>query len=417
MSQINVLKRLFKRLDGGTRLLPPGRKGGHRNANQLACTLRIAVSIGAALAFLGCDKNQKPAGTPEPKVEGERITMLKDSPALTSLTTESAELRKSVVVRLNGRLVWDDDVTVRVFSPFAGRVAKVLVESGQTLKQGDSLAAIASSDYGQAQTDVRRTATDLLQAERNFNRVHELVDHGAAPQKDLQSAEADFERAKSEKDRTAARLALYSSSVGAIGQLYQLNSPLAGVVVEKNINPGQEVRPDQMLANAPQLYAPLFVVSDPTRLWIQIDATEADLPNLKPGQKFVLTARAFPGRDFSGEIKVVSDSLDPATRTIKVRGTVDNSSRLLKAEMFVNVDLPEVARPGVVVPVGAVFLRGEKHYLYVEETPGVFLRREVNAGPEHKGKVLILDGVTAGQQVVTDGSLLLEQLLQSTKGG
>ena len=89
MSQINVLKRLFKRLDGGTRLLPPGRKGGHRNANQLACTLRIAVSIGAALAFLGCDKNQKPASTPEPKVEGERITMLKDSPALTSLTIRS----------------------------------------------------------------------------------------------------------------------------------------------------------------------------------------------------------------------------------------------------------------------------------------------------------------------------------------
>ena len=381
-----------------------------------AGTWRVAVSLAATLVLLGCNKDQKLDSAPEPKVEGEKILMPKNSPALTSLTTEPAELHKSAVVRLNGRLVWDDDITVRVFSPFGGRVASVLVESGQTIKPGDSLAAIASPDFGQAQTDARRAATDLLQAERNFNRVRELFEHGAAPQKDLQSAEADFERAKSEQERTGARLALYSGSSGAIGQLYQLASPLAGVVVEKNINPGQEVRPDQMLANAPQLFAPLFVVSDPSRLWIQIDANEADLPNLKPGQKFVLTARAFPGREFSGQIKVVSDSLDPTTRTIKVRGSVDNSSRMLKAEMFVNVALPGVEKSGVVVSAGAVFLRGEKHYLYTEENPGEFLRREVTAGPDHEGKVLIIDGLDAGQRVVTDGSLLLEQLLQSATG-
>ncbi len=384
---------------------------------QLICLVRITFALIAMLVFNGCNKAEKVADTQAPKVEGEKIIMPRNSPALPSLATESAESHQGSIVRLNGRLVWDDDVTVRVFSPFVGRVSKVLVESGQSIKQGDSLAAIAAPDYGQVQADARRAVADLLQAERNFNRVRDIFEHGAAPQKDLQSAEADYERAQSEKERTAARLGLYGAPAGAIGQLYQLNSPLAGVVVEKNINPGQEVRPDQMLANAPQLYAPLFVVSDPSRLWIQIDATEADLPGLKPGQNFVLTARAFPGQEFHGQLKVVADSFDSVTRTIKVRGTVDNRSRLLKAEMFVNVDLPGTVRQGVVISSGAVFLRGDKHYVYTEENPGEYLRREINAGPEYRGKVLILGGVNAGQRVVTDGSLLLEHIFQSAKGG
>src|SRR4029077_1181604 len=111
--------------------------------------------------------------------------------------------------------------------------------------------------------------------------------------------------------------------------------PLDGFVVEKSVTPGQEVRPDQMLANMPQYTAPLFVVTDPSRLWIQIDATEVDMAFLRPGCEFTFTSRAFPGQGFTGRVDTVSEFIDPATRTIKVKGSVDNSSRLLKAEMFV----------------------------------------------------------------------------------
>ena len=186
---------------------------------------------------------------------------------------------------------------------------------------------------------------------------------------------------------------------------------LDGVLVEKNVTPGQEVRPDQMLANMPQFTAPLFTITDPSKLWIQIDATEADLPYLRPGREFSFVSRAFPDQTFTGRVDVVSEFIDPSTRTIKVRGSIDNSSHRLKAEMFVNVNVPAPESPGTSVPAKAVFLQGEKHYVFVEQERGQFTRREVQIGVEQNGRVVILAGMQPGQRVVTEGCLLLQQSL------
>jgi membrane fusion protein, heavy metal efflux system len=178
------------------------------------------------------------------------------------------------------------------------------------------------------------------------------------------------------------------------------------------VTPGREVRADQMLGNLPQIAAPLFVITDPARLWIQIDATEVELPFLRPGCDFTFTSRAFPNQTFIGRVDSVSEFIDPQTRTIKVRGTVDNSARMLKAEMFVSVNVPENALAGASVPSKAVFLQGEQHYLFVEEGPGKFTRHEVKIGSEQNGHVLVLAGVQPGERVVTEGCILLQQTLK-----
>ena len=369
-------------------------------------------------ALLSACRSHEGAGEPAgaPQVQGEKVVFPQDSPQVASLVVEPVQVCKGSPIRLNGRLGWDDTVTVRVFTPFAGRITKVLAEVGQTVKPGDPLALMASADYGQAQADARKASTDFVQAERSLSRVKELFEHGAAPQKDLQSAEADFERAQSEKQRTTARMALYGGNANTIGDVFALPSPLGGVVVEKAINPGQEVRPDQMLANAPQLFSPLFVITDPSRLWVQLDATEQDAPRLRPGQAIVLRSRAHPDVTFNGKIEVISAFLDPSTRTIKVRGTVDNANGQLRGEMFVSVELPTDQQPGLDVSPRAVFLKGEKHYVFLEEARGQYARREIKIGPEHEGRVLVLDGIEPGQRVVTNGCLLLEEVLQSGRG-
>jgi len=363
-----------------------------------------------------CHSGTQTAQTPQPRIEGGKVALLEGSPQMASVLAETAQPCERSISHFNGRLVWDDDVTVRIFTPFAGRVIKIPAEAGQAVTANEPLAMIASPDYGQAQADARKAASDFVLAQRTFNRVRELFEHGAAPQKDLNSAEADLARALSEVQRTAARLAFYGGNTNSIDQVYQLKSPLAGIVVEKNINPGQEVRPDQMLANAPQFFSPLFVITDPTRLWIQLDMAEQDLPHLKAGQTIAVHAHAFPTQTFSGKIVVVSDFLDPATRTIKVRGVVENPERLLKAEMFVNVDLLGDGQSGMDISLKAVFLKGEKHYVFLEEGRGQFARREIKVGPEHEGKILVLDGIQPGQRVVTDGCLLLEQMLHAAEG-
>jgi cobalt-zinc-cadmium efflux system membrane fusion protein len=311
--------------------------------------------------------------------------------------------------------VWDEDVTARVFTPFTGRIRKITAEIGKEVKQGDVLAEIASPDYGQVQADYRNASSAFRLAERNLGRTRELFDHGAAAQKDLHAVEAEFGRAQSELQRTTARLALYGGPGDEVDQSFQLKSPVAGVVVEKAVNPGQEVRADAILANSQQYFSPLFVVTDPTRLWVQLDATELDVASLAIAQEIRVQAGSSAGQTFKGKIEMISGFVDPATRTIKVRATVLNPQRLLKAEMFVKVAVPSVSGmvSGADVADKAVFFEEDKRYAFVESKPGRYERREVEVGPEHDGRIVVTHGVAPGERVVTEGCLLLNHVIET----
>jgi cobalt-zinc-cadmium efflux system membrane fusion protein len=364
------------------------------------------------ILLTGCSPAKNEAEVPEAKADGDAVIVATNSPQLAALTIEPVDAEQATFVPLTGRLVWDESATVRVFTPFAGIVRSLFVDVNEPVRKGMPLAEIQSPDFGQAQSDVRKAASDLRRADQNLTRLRDLFEHGAAPRKDLESAEADYASAQAEKDRAEARLAIYGMTATSTNQDFLLPSPLTGILVERSVTPGQEVRPDQMLANMPQFTAPLFVVTDPTHLWIQIDATELDLPHLRPGRELTFNSRAFPGQTFTGRVDTVSEFIDPSTRTIKVRGSVDNARRVLKAEMFVSVTLPDGKVPGASVPAKAVFLKGDKHYVFIEEQPGRFARREVQIGPEQNGRVLILGGAQLGQRVVTDGCTLLQQILK-----
>jgi cobalt-zinc-cadmium efflux system membrane fusion protein len=383
--------------------------------------LRVAAVVLAGLASLagmaglaGCRPERRAADPPGPQIAGERIVYRENAVELASLSTAVAEAAPVGTVRTTGRLAWDEDRTARVFPPIGGRVRKLLADLAQRVERGAPLAAIESSDFGQAQADAHRAATDLAVAERTLERVRDLYEHSAAPRKDLEAAQADRDRAKVESERTAARLALLggAGSAGGAGgargvdQHFVLRSPIAGVVVDRAINPGLEVRTDGQ--------APLFVISDPSRLWVYLDVVEQDLASVRSGLPFTLRCNAYPQRSFGGRVEVVGDTLDPATRTVKARGSVDNPNRLLKAEMYVEVEVADPARrPALEVPSAAVVAEGKQRYVFVEEGRGRFARRAVTADGERGGKTVIQAGLEAGQRVVVDGSLLLESLLAS----
>ncbi|MEI7731578.1 MAG: efflux RND transporter periplasmic adaptor subunit [Verrucomicrobiota bacterium] len=363
----------------------------------------------------GCQPPSQPEPASAVKRDGEQILIKSDSPQLGSLTVEAVEPRTNSVQHLTGRIVWNDDVTVRVFSPLAGRVSRLLVDVGQTVKVGDALAEIESPDFGQAQADVHKARADFILAQTALNRVRDLFEHGAAPRKDVEANENAFANAGTEKQRAEARLAIYGGSPDRLDPVFILRSPLAGVMMEKNINPGQEVRPDQMLANAPNLFAPLFVISDPTRLWVLLDVADLDLGWLKPGATVHIHSRALGDRVFDGKVDAVGDSLDPITRAVKVRGSVSNPDRALKAEMYVSVEITRDTATGVDVPTQAVYLKNSHHFLFVEKAPGQYERRSVKVAAESNRRVPILQGVAPGERVVSHGSLLLEALMESNE--
>jgi cobalt-zinc-cadmium efflux system membrane fusion protein len=368
----------------------------------------LFVTALSAILLTACGQTAQEAPSSDPKVENQRITFPEKSNQLSSISSIAIEMQAVPLATLNGRLTWNEERTVRVYTPFAGRVEKILVQPGQKITAGQALAVIASPEFGQAQSDARRAESDFSLAEKNLQRMRELEQHGVAPRKDLQSAEADAARTRAEFERARKRLAMYGGAKEGVDQSYTLTSPIAGTVVERNINPGQELRPDQMVANSP----PLFVITDPATLWAQFDASERNLMHLRPGKSINVRTPAFRDQSFTAKVEAISDFLDPGTRALKVRARIENKSNQLKAEMFVTAEVDADGERELLVPTKSVFFLNEKYYLFIDEGNGSYQRRDVKTGDVRNNYVEILSGLNAGEKVVTEGGLMLQQVMQ-----
>jgi len=369
---------------------------------------RLIVSFLAfALLLSGCSDPPAPAPSPDPVVEKDIIIFPAGSSQLESVRSQQIDMQAVPSIRLNGRLTWNEDNTVRVFTPFAGRVERILVQPGQTVVQGQALAVIASPDFGQAQAEARRAESDHSLAEKNLARMRELEQHGVAARKDLQAAESEAARSRAEYDRARARLKLYGNGRNEVDQAYTLSSPIAGTVVERNINPGQELLPDQMVANSP----PLFVVTNPATLWAIFDASERDLVMLRVGKSIQVSTPAYRDERYLAKVEAIADFLDPATRTLKIRTRLDNTSRKLKAEMFVTADVASDGDQELLVPTRAVYFQGERHFLFIDIGEGRYQRRQVRIGDVRGEQIEILSGLQERESVVVEGSLMLQQVM------
>ncbi len=358
-----------------------------------------------------CSRPAQKTTEPPPKVEGEAVVFSAGSPEIGYFKTAQPVSTGGSSILLTGRLIWNEERTVRVLPPVAGRVSRIVASPGQQVTLGAVLAEFNSPDYGQAQADSARAAADFQASERNFQRLDLLYQKGGAARKDLEAAEADRRRATIEHERTRARLHALGGQSGSLDQIFRLRSPINGTVVERALNPGQELRPD----NSPP---PLFVITDPLRLWVQLDVPENELPFLRRGQKLKIETPAYSGKSFPGQLELIGDALDPSTRTVKVRGSLSNAERLLKAEMYVNITVLDTASgAGVEVPVKSIFMEGEDHYLFVDEGAGRYSRRRVNTGGERDGRITVLSGVKPGESVVVEGGLLLQSVLSGGTAG
>jgi len=367
----------------------------------------VTVTIfGLCALFSGCAEKEKEA-PPDIKIEKHSVLIFPaGSPQTASIVSVPVEQRREMAVKFNGRLVWNEDRTVRVFAPFGGRVIDIAVRPGDRVKAGQTLAVLAAPELGVAQAEAGKAEQDYGLAQKNLARIEELASAGVAPAKDLQQAQAELARARGERSRTQAKLRLYGKA-GAVDQTLQLRTPIAGVVVERNLNPGQEVRSDNQGDKA------LFVVSDPAKLWFLLDVAEKDVGLVKPGTEVRLQSISLGDDDVRGKVSHVADLVDPQTRAVKVRGTVEGTDERLKAEMFVIGKIKIPAPGGFLVPARAVYLRGEQHYAFVDVGNGRFERRAVKLGPLSNGNQVILEGLAANDKVVVEGSLLLERILAS----
>lgn len=372
-------------------------------------TLALAAALSAGLAACNGESTAAPAAA-EAVLQGQQLIFPAGHPQLRLLKLEPARPGAAVDVPLSAKLVWNEDRTQRIYPAFAGRVDRIATDIGRTVKAGQVLAELASPDFGAAQADAARAEADQALTRKQLQRQRELLAAGVVAQRDFEQAEADAARAEAELARARARVRMYGGGSG-VNQQLSLRAGMAGTVVERNLNPGQELRPDQSGPGVPAL----FVISDPSTLWVQIDARESEVGTLQPGSAFELELAAYPGRRFEGRVAALADAIDPSTRTIKVRGAVPNGERLLKAEMLATAHVQRSAGEGVVVPAAAVLLRGEKHWVFVSPKPGVFELREVQPGVTGAQQVVLRRGLEVGEQVVVENALLLDRQMAAAQ--
>jgi cobalt-zinc-cadmium efflux system membrane fusion protein len=375
--------------------------------NDLRLSAAAFLIAAYAVPLTGCNKTSSPSPPDEPVVSGNAIRFPASSLAVQRLITAPVTATHENVFSLPARIAWDEDHTSRITSPIAGRLDEIEVEAGSPVKANQPLAYLTSPELGSAQTEAARAQADLEQAERTLARDRDLYAVSGVAAKDVEQAQADLERTRAEAERTRLRL----RSLGAdntVDQHFAIRSPIDGVVVERNTNPGMEWLPDQPVA-------PLFVVSDPTYLWCWIDAPEHAVSMLHPGMKVVLHASAWPEETFNARIDFVSDALDPASRTVKVRARLRNPERHLKGEMYVTARLTGQPYGVLDVPADAVFLDNERQQVFVRTGEGQYLRKTIVPVASNERWVSIDGGLNKGDEVVVDGALYLEKILEDNE--
>lgn len=305
-----------------------------------------------------------------------------------------------------GRLAFDDRKVAHVYSPVSGRVTRLLADLGQGVKAGQALALIDSPDLGGALADLRKAEAVLAAAEKEHRRQEELFEGHAGAARDLEAAEAAWRTALAERDRCRQRADLFhGGTADRVRQGFELRSPIAGEVIARGANPGLELSGQYGQGGAVELYT----VGDLSGLFLLADVPEMDAPRVRRGSRVRFEVA---GRTLRGEVDWVAGTLDPATRTVRIRVPVPNRDRTLKPEMFAKVVVEVEGRRAPVLPRGAVVRLGEAACVFLDlgERDGRrrFERRPVQVDETVPGDLLpIRAGVAPGERVVVRGALQL----------
>ncbi|MFM8551208.1 MAG: efflux RND transporter periplasmic adaptor subunit [Nitrospiraceae bacterium] len=320
------------------------------------------------------------------------------------------------VVTLAGKIAYGEDRYSRISSPLQGRVLDVRAKLGDRVKAGDVLLIIDSPDITSAYSDFIKEASDLDFATRAYDLSKDLYENKAIPLKDFKQAENDLVKAKAEFRRAKERLLSLRVPAGELDKplaeqkitaRFEMKSPLTGTVVERTVTPGSIVGGDQSQV--------LFTVADLDNLQVVADVYERDLDLVHVGQVTLVTVEAYPNTKVPGAIAAIGDVVDPNSRTIKVRAWVTNVEHKLKPEMFARLHIQVVeALAFLTVPKEAVLESDGKHFVYIVQADGTYLKREVKIATASGDQIRVVEGLQPGEKIVTKGAVLIKG--QEVKG-
>ena len=313
-----------------------------------------------------------------------------------------------------GTVDYDNDQATSVVSPFTGPVIRILVALGQHVEKGQPLALVQSADYATAIGAYRKAVVTAANAQKLASADRDLAAHNGISQRE--AAQAQTDAASAEADRAAAFQTLVSMGVdrGTIARAMVGNpsagvagiirAPVSGVVVDKQITPGQLLQAGSSTA---------FTVADLSQVWVLAQIASSDLSQVGFGDEATINPGNGTG-PFHGTVQNISAAVDPNTRAVVARIVTPNPGDLLKKQMYVDVSIQSGrVSTGLLVPVSAV-LRDDENlpFVYIALPDGSFARRHVTLGYRDSQNYNVTSGLVSGDRIVANGAIFL-QFMQS----
>src|ERR1700733_3183423 len=346
-------------------------------------------------------QQKAPAGTFH--LTDEQLRSVGTEPVVT-MTFHSEELT-------DGKIAFNGDTLTPVYSPYSGRVTRVIAALGAVVKRGQPLFELEATEYAQGETDLLAALAQLKLGNINEERKHAAYDaHGGSLQ-DWQQSQNDLAVAKANLAAVRNRLrilGLADETIDAIGErgtpdaLIPVTAPIAGLVVDRQLGPGQVLTAGGATA--------LYTIADLSTVWLVANVREAEAPQVRLGQDVTVHVLALPDRDYKARLNFVGAAVDPTSRRVPVHADNDSANGALKPEMYANfaiVTSPHSGAPAV--SQQAVIHEGEPVRVWVMLTAHDVGLRQIRIGRQRDGRVEVLDGVTAGQRVVTRGALFIDR--------
>jgi len=376
----------------------------------------------------------------------EPATATTDAPAETEATSFKPTDRQWATLKIqtvqdqifqpaaetDGKIAIDDDLVTPVFSPYSGRVTRLLARAGDLVQRGDPLFAIQATELAQAQNDLiaataglKTAKAQLNLAETNEKRQHALYLAQGAALKDWQQSQLDLATAQGGNSSASIALAAVRSRLRILGKtdvdiaaieatpdLLTLDAdtivraPIGGTVVQRQIGLGQNI-----VSASAGASSPVFMIGDLSKVWMVANAREDDAPYLHKGDPVEIHVLAFPTRVFKGRLNYLAASIDPATHRLPVRAEVENPNGELKPEMFASFRIITGAdTAGPAVPQDAVVYEGDTAHVWVADDQAKTLAiQPIKPGRTRDGFIEVLSGLKAGQKIVTAGAVFIDR--------
>jgi cobalt-zinc-cadmium efflux system membrane fusion protein len=362
----------------------------------------IACATLLLLATFGCHESSPvPADTGGTQAKASAPRNVRTEP----VSTQS--FRKTI--ETTGTVAFNQNRSTQVLSPISGPVSRILVGIGSRVTRGESLAVVASPDFAAAVSALRKAEATARNARRIAELDQQLFKNDAIARRDLEQAQTDAINADADRDAAVQQLRSLGVEEATIGSLEQnkpvenlggiIRSPIGGTVVERLVSPGQLLQ---------AATTPTFTVADLSSVWVMANVFEADLAAVHVGDEADVSTGA--GQTLRGRVDYIAAVVDPNTRAVSVRIDVPNPGEVLKRDLYVRVALhSRTETAGVLVPVSAL-LRDDNNlpFVFVTKPDGTFERRRVDLGSRIGDRQEIRSGLSAGETIVVEGGLFLQ---------